>query len=163
MNRQGSEERTNDSVEETLRRLRRISHTMDEAIRLPGGYRIGLDGIIGLIPGFGDTAGAVVSSYLIAESARLGVPSRILALMMYNVLVEAFIGLIPFLGDLFDFAWKANLRNVRLLEGHIGERSGGPEAGRRLMHVVLAVLAVLVGIIIGLSLLVVAGIASLFN
>lgn len=146
----------------TLRRLRRLSHTMDEVITLPGGYRIGVDGIIGLIPGFGDTAGAVISSYIIAESARLGVPSRILALMIYNVLLDVLIGFIPFLGDLFDFAWKANLRNVRLLERHIGETPEG-NAQRRLTRVVLLVLALLVIGVVALSVLVMAGLASLFT
>lgn len=151
-----------DSVEQTLRRLRRLSHTMDESITIPGGYRIGLDGIIGLIPGFGDTAGAIVSSYLVAEAARLGVPSRILTLMIYNILVDAIIGLIPVLGDLFDFTWKANMRNLRLLERHIGEVPAG-DAQRRLMHAVLFVLALLVGGVITLSLLAIAGLVSLFS
>lgn len=162
VDRQRSGKQARNSVEQTMRRLRRLSETMDSAIRLPGGYRIGVDGIIGLIPGFGDTAGAIVSSYIIAEAARLGVPSRILALMIYNVLVEAIVGFIPVLGDLFDFAWKANLRNVRLLERHMGEHPGGPDAQRRLMHVVLVVLVLLVGGIIAVSLLVIAGVISLF-
>lgn len=162
MDRQHGREKGADSAEQTTRRLRRISQTMDEAFRLPGGYRIGFDGIIGLIPGFGDTAGAIVSSYIIAEAARLGVPSRILALMIYNVLVETIIGFVPVLGDLFDFAWKANLRNVRLLERHMGEHPGGPEAQRRLVRVVLFVLALLVIGVVTISILVVAGVISLF-
>lgn len=163
MDRQDGREKGADSAEQTTRRLRRISQTMDEAFRLPGGYRIGIDGIIGLIPGFGDTAGAIVSSYIIAEAARLGVPSRILALMIYNVLVETIIGFVPVLGDLFDFAWKANIRNVRLLERHMGENPGGPEAQRRLVRVVLFVLALLVVAIVAVSVLVIAGLISLFS
>lgn len=163
MNEQDSRRPDGEPAKETVKRLWRLGRAMDESIRLPGGYRIGLDGLIGLIPGFGDTAGAIVSSYVIAEAARLGVPSRILALMIYNVLVETVIGLVPVLGDLFDFAWKANMRNLRLLERHMGEHTGGADAQRRLMRVVLVVLVLLVGAVIAVSLLVIGGLVSLFT
>src|SRR6056297_126310 len=102
--------------DQRLARLRRLAHVLDSSVPLPGGYRIGIDGIIGLIPGIGDAAGALLSSYILLESHRLGVSTRVLMRMAFNVLVEAVVGLIPVAGDLFDFAWKANHRNVALLE-----------------------------------------------
>jgi len=99
-----------------LQRLRALSRLLDSAFPLPGGYRIGLDGIIGLIPGFGDIAGSIASSYIIIESARLGASTATLLRMVMNVLAESVIGLIPFLGDLFDIIWKANEKNMDLME-----------------------------------------------
>lgn len=99
-----------------IKRLRSLSRLMDSAIPLPGGYRIGLDGIIGLIPGIGDVAGGIASSYIIIESARLGASIPTLLRMVFNVLLESVIGLIPIFGDLFDFAWKANEKNMALMD-----------------------------------------------
>lgn len=92
---------------------------MDNSIRLPTGHRIGLDGLIGLIPGIGDLIGAAVSSYFFVEAARLRVPGTVLARMAANVVVETVVGAIPVFGDIFDLAYKANARNYRLLEGYL--------------------------------------------
>ena len=92
---------------------------MDESIRLPGGYRIGWDGIIGLIPGLGDIAGLAVSAYIIAEAARLGAPKSVLLRMSANTAIDTVLGAIPLLGDLFDLAFKANRQNLRLLQSHL--------------------------------------------
>jgi hypothetical protein len=99
-----------------IKRLRSLSRLLDSAIPLPGGYRIGLDGLIGLIPGIGDVAGGVASSYIIIESARLGASIPTLLRMVFNVLLESIIGLIPIFGDLFDFVWKANEKNMALMD-----------------------------------------------
>lgn len=101
------------------RRLKTLAYFMDESIRLPGGYRIGWDGIIGLVPGLGDVAGLAVSAYIIAESARTGAPKSVLLRMSANTAVDTIIGAIPVLGDMFDFAFKANRRNLRLLQAHL--------------------------------------------
>ena len=98
-----------------VRKLRRLAHLLDSSIPLAGGYRIGLDGIIGLVPFVGDAAGALLSSYIVIRAAQLGVSTRSLLSMMVNIMVETVIGVIPILGDLFDFAWKANERNIKLL------------------------------------------------
>jgi Domain of unknown function (DUF4112) len=100
---------------ERIRRLRALAHLLDDSIPLPGGYRIGLDPIIGLIPGLGDAIGALVSAYIINEARSLGAPRSILMRMTGNVFTEALIGAIPFVGDLFDAAFKANTRNLALL------------------------------------------------
>jgi hypothetical protein len=106
-----------------LARVRRLAWWIDSSIRLPGGYRIGFDGLIGLIPGIGDLTAGAMSSYIIVEAVRMRVPVNVLIPMGLNVLLEAVVGVIPVFGDLFDFAFKANERNVRLIEGYLGERS----------------------------------------
>ncbi|MBE0597852.1 MAG: DUF4112 domain-containing protein [Desulfuromonadales bacterium] len=105
-----------DRRDQDRQRLERLAWLLDSSIYIPGlGVRIGLDGLIGLFPGVGDTLGAVASSWIISEAARLGAPRSVLLKMAFNVAVDAIFGAIPVVGDLFDFAWKANLRNVRLL------------------------------------------------
>lgn len=134
------------------RRLNTIAYLMDESIRLPGGYRIGWDGIIGLIPGLGDVAGLAVSAYIIAESARLGAPKSVLLRMSANTAMDTIFGAIPVLGDLFDLTFKANRRNLRLLQSHLEV----PQRTRRVSIGWLAAtgaiaLLVLVGVLVLLS------------
>lgn len=105
-------------IARSMKRLHRLAWLLDGSIRLPGGLRIGADGILGLIPGVGDFAAAAVSSYIIYEARAAGVPRRLLWRMAGNTLVDAIIGAIPIAGDLFDFYFKANLRNMRLLEDY---------------------------------------------
>lgn len=100
----------------TRARFARFAHLLDSSIRLPGGYRIGLDGIIGLIPGIGDLAGVTASAYLVVLAARSGVSTSVLMLMIYNIATEMFFGSIPVVGDVFDFIWKANERNLALYD-----------------------------------------------
>jgi len=102
---------------ETRERLRFLAWLLDSSIRIPGTrFTIGLDALIGLVPFLGDLAGVLISSYIVAEARRLGVGRSTLARMAFNVAVEGLVGLIPFAGDVFDAAYKANQRNVRLLE-----------------------------------------------
>lgn len=105
--------------EKLRRRLASLAHFTDDSISLPGGYRIGWDGIIGLIPWVGDIVGLIMSSYLIHASAKLGASKRLLLRMSANAVTETLIGSIPVIGDLFDLAFKANRRNYELLERHI--------------------------------------------
>lgn len=101
--------------------LRRIARLMDSSIRLPGGFRIGLDGLIGLIPGIGDVLSAGVSSYILLEAARMKLPLSVLLRMGLNMAVDLLVGAIPVFGDVFDFAFKANERNVRLIAAYCAE------------------------------------------
>jgi hypothetical protein len=102
--------------EERLRRLDKLSQLLDSAFTLPGTrMRFGLDGILGLIPGVGDMGGALLSFYIILEAARLGFSIMTLVRMLGNVAIEAIVGAIPIIGDIFDIGWKANVRNVALL------------------------------------------------
>ena len=104
-------------------RLKAYAHLLDSAIRLPGGFRIGLDGIVGLVPGIGDLLGAGLSGYLIYGASRLNIPRRVIARMVVNTTLETVIGAIPIVGDIFDFIYKANERNARLLHAALDARN----------------------------------------
>lgn len=136
---------------ERLRRLRALSRLLDSSIPLPGGFRIGLDGLLGLIPGFGDVAGAVASAYIIIEAARLGATTTTLLRMVFNVLLESLIGIIPFLGDLFDFVWKANEMNMDLLENQLDSLPPKSSPVQRLTSTVAVILFLLLAGIIGVT------------
>ena len=112
---------TLDDTAQRLRRLRRIAWTLDGALRLPGTkFRFGLNSLIGLPPGIGDGALVLISLYFVIEAVKMQVPGHVLARMLFNIAVELVLGAIPFLGDMFDVIWKANLRNVDVLERHFG-------------------------------------------
>ena len=123
---------TGPSRAETLARLDALSRLLDTAFVIPGtGIRFGIDGIIGLIPGIGDVIGGVLSSYIVFEARRLGVPSWKLARMMGNVGLEVAAGAVPFLGDAFDVLFRANRRNMRILREHFAEDWKAVELGRK--------------------------------
>ncbi|NND92139.1 MAG: DUF4112 domain-containing protein [Granulosicoccus sp.] len=107
-----------DTKQTTAIELKRLSRWLDSSIRLPGGMRIGWDGVIGLLPGVGDLAGLAISSYIIFSAAKLGASKLAILRMVLNVVLEAAIGTIPIAGDLFDMAFKANNRNMALLDRH---------------------------------------------
>ena len=99
-----------------------LSHLLDDFLRIPGTpIRFGLDGIVGFIPGAGDILAGLASTIIILAAWVRGVPYIILARMVLNVLIETIVGAIPFLGNLFDIAWRANRRNYKLLEGSIAD------------------------------------------
>ena len=133
----------------TGKRLNRLAWFLDNSIPLPGTkYKIGVDAIIGLIPGIGDAIGTVLSSYILGEAARLGVPKKVLLQMAFNVAIESIIGLVPFVGDVFDMAWKANLRNVQLLEGYMDNPQKTTTSSR---YFSLALIVVLIAFVIFIS------------
>ena len=97
--------------------MRDLARVLDEAIRIPGtNIRVGLDALLGLLPGGGDVAGGLFSGLIILQAARSGAPTSVLGRMLANVVLDVVFGAIPILGDVFDVAWRANTRNVRLLE-----------------------------------------------
>ena len=104
-----------------LRRLRRLAWLIDGAFRLPGTrFRFGLNSVIGLLPVGGDAVLGALSLYVVYEAAQMGVPRAKLARMVANVVAETVGGSVPILGDLFDMALKANLRNIAIIEEHFG-------------------------------------------
>lgn len=106
-----------------LRRLETLTHWMDDRFRIPGtGFRFGLDGLLGLVPGVGDGATWAATVYMIAAARRLGAPKRLVARMIGNGVVDLLVGLVPLVGDLFDFGFKANRRNLTLLKAWMAER-----------------------------------------
>ena len=97
-------------------RLAKLEHLFDRAYRLPGtNFRFGLDGILGLIPGIGDAGTAIVSSIIVADAYKSGARKRTLLKMAKNVGVDFLVGSIPLIGDLIDFGYKANTKNIKLL------------------------------------------------
>ena len=121
--------------------LRRLAHALDELFTVPGtDYRIGLDPLIGLVPGVGDVPTSVASAYIVAQAAALGVPRATLARMLLVVAVDSVVGSLPIVGDLFDAVWKANSRNLALLESRVDDPASGA-VDRRYVLVVTALLA----------------------
>jgi hypothetical protein len=103
-----------------LKRMRQLSQLLDGAISIPGTkQRIGIDPILGLIPGGGDTVSAALSGYIIVEAARMGLPRKALMQMVGNLLLDTVVGSVPVVGDIFDVVSKANLRNMQIVESHV--------------------------------------------
>jgi hypothetical protein len=101
-----------------------LALVMDEFLRVPGtGFRFGLDPIIGLIPGLGDTASALISTFSLIYAARCGIPRITIARMSLNILINEIVGIVPGVGDAFSFWFKSNVRNYQLLQQHIGVSS----------------------------------------
>jgi hypothetical protein len=127
------------SERELRERLNFLAWLLDSSIPIPGTrFTIGLDALIGLFPFIGDLVGVAASSYILAEANRMGVGKAILARMAFNVALEGVIGIVPLFGDLFDAAWKANQRNVQLLNAW-AER---PHQTQRASRLFLATLTV---------------------
>jgi hypothetical protein len=121
-----------DSDQRSVERLRRLAYLLDDRFRIPGTrYGIGLDGLVGLVPGIGDAATTLVALYIVLEARRLGVPLTKLGRMGINVGVDAVLGAVPLVGDLFDVAWKANRRNLALLLDHLDAKGQARHAGKR--------------------------------
>ena len=100
-----------------LERLRMIAQLFDQAIGVPGTrFRFGLDALFGLVPGLGDLAGAVVAVYALQVARRLRAPAEIQLHMLSNIALDALIGSVPIIGDIFDFVFKAQTRNLALLD-----------------------------------------------
>jgi hypothetical protein len=132
-----------------LERLRTLSRLLDSAFVIPGTrYRVGLDAIVGLVPGIGDAIGAIFSLYIIFQAARMGVPRATLVRMLGNVGVDTIIGEIPLLGDLFDAGFKSNIKNVSLIERHVQRPASGKAQSRQVLLLLgIGLLALLAGIV----------------
>jgi hypothetical protein len=108
--------------EQRLELFRRVARLLDSAAVVPGtSFRFGLDPVLGLIPGLGDLVSPVFTLAILWQARDLGVPRLVQLRMIFNVAIDAFTGLVPVIGDLFDFAWKANDLNMALLERHAYE------------------------------------------
>lgn len=143
-----------DRTENNLKQLRFLSHWLDNAITIPGtSWRIGLDPIIGLIPAVGDYAGTVLSSYIVVQAARLGVPKEKLTQMTFNIILELLVGTVPVAGDLFDATWKANQQNLQMLEEHL---EIAPQETKVNWGFVVLLLTVVALVLVGTTLLAIA-------
>ena len=143
--------------------LRRLSQLLDNAIAIPGTkYRLGLDPILGLIPGGGDTIAGALGAYIIIEAARMGIPRKVLWQMVGNILFDTVVGTVPVFGDLFDIAWKANVKNMTLLESNLSVAQQEQNRQGDLMFLI-GLTAVLLIIVVGFTALTFALILWLGN
>ena len=104
-------------IPHNLQKAQRLANTMDSAFRIPGiGYRIGLDGIIGLIPGIGDVITVAIASRIVHLGHKMGMPKALISKMLRNIVLDFLLGAVPLVGDVADFFFKANKRNVKAME-----------------------------------------------
>ncbi len=123
-----------------LATARILARLLDDAIPIPGtSFRIGIDPLIGLVPGVGDALAALLSTWMLVLASRLGAPPGVLARIALNIAIDALVGSVPLVGDLFDFGWKANVRNLRLLEGWL-DRPGPTRRASGALVLAIAVL-----------------------
>jgi uncharacterized protein YjeT (DUF2065 family) len=131
-------------TDDPLARARALTRLLDSAARVPGtSLRFGLDPVLGLVPGLGDVAGAALSGYVVLLASRLGAPTTVIVRMLGNVVVDTVGGTVPVLGDLFDIGWKANSRNLALLERHLGQPESTKRASRAVVWLTVAALLLL--------------------
>jgi hypothetical protein len=141
--------------DERLNRMRALARWLDAQYKI-GPVAIGWDAIIGLVPGIGDSISSLLGGYILVQAANAGIPGPIIFRMAFNLALETFLGAVPFLGDVFDVLWKANIRNVALYEAAI---SNVKQTERRsLVWLTLWFLGilVLVGLLIAVPILVIA-------
>lgn len=123
------------TVQERVARIERLTTWLDSSLPIPGlGINVGWDTVIGLLPGVGDLVTTAMSGWIINEARLLGVSKFTLARMITNTTIDALIGSVPLAGDLFDAAFKANVKNLRLLKKSM-QRSGHTEAAEELAQV----------------------------
>jgi hypothetical protein len=108
-------------VDQRIADVEALARWLDYAFEMPGGFRYGVGGFIGLIPGLGDILDALLSLYIVGRAVQLGVPRITIARMVVNVGIESLAGAVPFAGAVFDIVFKANRRNYRLLKSHLSE------------------------------------------
>ena len=147
--------------EQRLELLRRVARMLDSALPVPGtSFRFGLDPILGLIPGLGDLVSPLFTLGMLFQARDLGVPRVVQLRMIFNVAIDVLTGFVPLIGDLFDFAWKANNRNLALLERHAYEEhkpSAGDWAFVAVCVALLVVIAAVPFLLLGWAIDLIAG------
>ena len=132
------------STDVRLARARVLARALDSAVRIPGTkFRFGLDPIIGLVPGLGDLAGAVLSGYIVLVGIQLGASRSVVLRMLANIAIDTAVGAVPLVGDLFDAAWKSNNLNVALIERHVASPVATRTSSRLMIGLVVLVLLLL--------------------
>jgi hypothetical protein len=141
-----------------------IAYIMDEVVRVPGTqFRFGLDPLIGLIPGIGDTSSALVSAFALIQAVRVGVPKILLTRMALNVLVNEVIGVVPVVGDAFSFWFKSNARNYEIIKHHRLGTTAPKRSDWLFVVGILLLLFVIVCAGIAISFLVLGGMVRLLH
>lgn len=142
--------------------IERFASLMDNKFRIPGtSHRFGLDPILNFVPGLGAVSGFAISGGLLLTMAKHGASGKVLTLMVINIVMDAIIGAIPVLGWIFDFKFKANIRNVKLLKEHY-EEGRHPRSGKNLVAIIIVILMLLSAFIIYLIWQLIEWIAGLF-
>ena len=140
-----------------LRASHRLAILLDDLVRIPGTKQgVGLDALLGLVPGFGDLIGSGISGAIMFDAVRARVPVPVLAQMAWNLLLDAALGLVPLVGDVVDVAHRANVRNYRLLEKAVAANPNPspPTVGYAVAALALTVLPLLVTVALGVLTLV---------
>jgi hypothetical protein len=128
--------------------ISRFSYLMDEQFRFPGTqFRFGLDPILNLVPFVGDMAGLLISGGLLMAMAKKGASNKLVVLMSVNILLDATIGAIPIIGQIFDFFYKANTRNIKLMKEHYFENKH-QGSGKNVIYLIVTILIVIIALII---------------
>jgi hypothetical protein len=150
-------------VHEARERLKQLAWLLDSSIAIPGTrITVGLDALVGLIPVLGDLIGVLLSSFILAEANRLGAPKSVLWRMAGNVAIEGFVGMVPFAGDILDAAFKANQRNIKLLDAWYQNPGKTERASRWLGALLVAATVLIVGLSMYAGFLVLRWVVSLF-
>ncbi len=152
------------SPERQSRFSRWVARVMDDCIRIPGtNWRFGLDPIIGLLPGFGDSTAAVASLVLIHNALRFGVPTLILVRMMINILINTAFGALPFVGDVFSAWFKSNRRNYELLREYSGRDHKAKPRDYLIVVAFVLVLIALLSAIVTVAVWLLSSLVSVFS
>jgi hypothetical protein len=134
------------SENEHLKDVEALSSLLDSKFKGPFGFKFGIDGILGLIPGVGDFVSSLLGSYLLFKAAQLQVPTVVLVKMAVNLMIDQVTGSVPFIGDVFDFFWKANNKNMLLLRTALQD----PARAQTKSWLSLVVIALVVGLTLAL-------------
>ena len=133
--------------------LERVAWLLDGVILLPGGFRVGLDALIGLIPVIGDIFTALLSTYIVGVGVYKGVPKSIILKMIFNVLIDALLGMVPVFGDIFDIVNRANTKNLNLLKEYFDQPQEVTRSSKVWMVSIILLTILLVGLFLWLAIL----------
>lgn len=133
------------STSREVGQARAVARILDGIIPLPGGARIGLDAVVGLVPGVGDVAGAAASAYIVLLAIRAGASRTAVMRMVGNIAVDTMVGSLPLLGDLFDLGWQSNSRNVAIMEKDLGAAGVRRHSSKAVLILILVGVLVVLG------------------
>jgi hypothetical protein len=132
-------------MDQNLLRLKKLANLMDSSFKGPLGLKFGLDGLLGLVPFVGDLITSCISLYIIVQAALMGCPPSVLIRMGLNVLFENVLDMVPLFGNIFDFIWKSNNKNIALLEMHTVNPTGAKFSSRLVLGLIsFSILAIMV-------------------
>ncbi|WP_299409370.1 DUF4112 domain-containing protein [Acaryochloris sp. IP29b_bin.148] len=147
-----------------VQRLHRLAFVLDNSISIPGTkLRFGLDpilGLLGIAGGSGDVVGGAVGAYIVYQAAQMGIPKEVVGQMVVNILLDSLVGIVPGIGDFLDFTWKANTRNMALVDQHLTV-SSTPKKGHPLFVLGITLLTIL--IVLGCAFLTLLLIKTIFQ